>query len=83
MKLVINAAEPLAAHVRVDLRRRDLAMPQHELDGAQIRSPFQKMGGKRMPQDMRADVRGETGLTGILPEQLPESLASKTFAAAR
>ena len=50
--------ELAAVDMRVNLRRRDVCMPQHGLQRPQIRAACQKMGGKGMPQDMGADLCG-------------------------
>jgi hypothetical protein len=41
MKTVVHGAHPLLEHVRVDLRRREISMPQHHLNGPQIRAALE------------------------------------------
>jgi hypothetical protein len=41
MKAVVHRAHPLLEHVRVDLCRRKISMPQHHLDGPKIRAPLE------------------------------------------
>ena len=48
--------ELAAVDMRVNLRRRDVCMPQHGLQRPQISAARQKMRGKGMPQDMGADL---------------------------
>ncbi len=40
--------------MRINLRGADIGVPQHGLNAAQIGAAFQQMGGKRMPQYVRA-----------------------------
>ena len=49
-------------HMGIDHRRRHIAVPQQLLHRADIRPPFQKMGGKRMPQRMTAHLLGDPRL---------------------
>ena len=52
------------------LGHRDKTM----LDRAQIRSPFQQVGGKSMPQGMRRRRNRNAGFSDILLQNLPEGL---------
>ena len=36
MELVVDPAQPFTADVGVDLGRRDLAVPEHQLDGPEV-----------------------------------------------
>ena len=45
--------------MRVDHRGLDIRMTQQLLDGPQISSRLQKVGGKGMPQRMRGDSFGD------------------------
>ena len=83
VELVVDAAEPLPADVGVDLRRRDLAVAEHELDRAQVRPPLEQVRRERMPQDVRADLGAQPGLRGVLAEELPQSLAREGAAPPR
>ncbi len=74
VELVVNLTEPVAADVGIDLGRRDLAVPEHELDGPEVRAALEEVGGEGMPQDVRADLRGDPGLQGVALEELPETL---------
>jgi hypothetical protein len=57
----MDVSQPAAFHVRIDLSRRDICMPQHRLNGSQIGSSFQQVRGKGMPQHVRRDRFGNTG----------------------
>ena len=43
-------AQPRAVEVQVYLGGRDAFMAEHLLDGAQVGSPFEQMGGERVAQ---------------------------------
>jgi len=47
-----DAREALRAHVEVDDSGHDRPVPQERLDGADIGSAFEEMGGKRVPERM-------------------------------
>ena len=70
----MDVSQPSAFHVRIDLSRRDICMPQHGLNGSQIGPTFQQMRGKRMPQHVRGDRLGNTGAARPLQKQLPKCL---------
>ena len=41
MKTVVHGAHPLLEHVRVDLRRRQIRVPEHHLNRAQVRAALE------------------------------------------
>src|SRR6266513_3854319 len=53
MELIIELLQPRPRDVRVDLRRRDVGVAEHHLDGAEIGAVLEQMGGERMPQHVR------------------------------
>lgn len=53
---VINFPQMLSADMRINLSGGDLAVPEHELDRPKIGSPLQKMGGKRVAENVGADL---------------------------
>jgi hypothetical protein len=53
MVLPVNGSKILAIDVRVDLRRRDVGMPKHFLDRAQVRAAFEQMRREGMSERMR------------------------------
>src|SRR5260370_1967347 len=57
MILAMHLAQMRARHVRVDLRRRDIAVAEHFLHRAQVRAALQQMRREAMTQRMRADPR--------------------------
>src|SRR5210317_2183875 len=54
-------------------------MAEHCLHGAQIRTIFQKVRGKRMPHSMRRDALPDAGLKSTALNNLPEALACQAF----
>ena len=57
MKAVIYRAHPLLQDVRVDLRRGEVGVAEHHLDGAQVRAAFEQMRGEGVPQHVRTERR--------------------------
>ena len=58
MKSPVHFFESLLIDMRVDLRGRNVRMPQHLLDHPEIGSVIQQVGRKRMPQQMRMHFAG-------------------------
>src|ERR1039457_6775097 len=50
---LVDLEEMRAVHLRIDLRGGEARMPQQLLDGAQIRTRAQKMGGEGVAERMR------------------------------
>ena len=53
MRTVVDAAQPFAVDVAVDLRRRQGAVPEQLLDRAQVGAALQQMRRERVAQSMR------------------------------
>ena len=62
---LVDFLQALLDHMRVNLRCRNISMPQHELDGAQIRSPLQEMRGKAVTEFMRSQPSAQTQLDAV------------------
>ena len=56
-------------------------MTQHLLDGAQIRTVLQQVGGKRVAQRMGGDVLLDTRFLLVVLDELPEALTAHPLAA--
>src|SRR5690606_11620762 len=54
-----HATRATVEDMRVDLRRRHVFVPEQLLDGSDIRTALQQVGGKAVPQRMRRDGFGE------------------------
>ena len=74
MRLVIDILELFADEVRIDLRRGDVRMTEHFLNGMDIRTVFQQMCRERMAQRMRCDCLFDAGLRLVVLDELPEAL---------
>src|SRR6266545_1834534 len=75
VKFVVDRSQARLEHVRVNLRRRQVRVPEHHLDRAQIRAPFQQVRREGVPQDVRADIAGDARLDAVVLQHLPESHA--------
>src|SRR4030095_7783085 len=75
MKPVVHGSHTLREYVCVDLRGRQIGVPEHHLDGAKIRSALEEMRGERVPEDVRAERSAEACLTRVAFQDLPESNA--------
>ena len=60
-------------HVRVDLRRRQIGVPEHRLDRAQIRAALEQVRREGMPQHVRRQMTADAGLLAVDAQQLPEA----------
>jgi hypothetical protein len=56
MRLKIQLATAAIGYVRVELGCRQIRVPEHFLNRAQIRAAFQQMRGERMAQEVRVDA---------------------------
>ena len=61
MVLYDFAAEHLAVYVGIDFRRGNALVAQHALDGSQVGTSFQQVGGKGVAEGMWTDVFGDAG----------------------
>src|SRR2546423_1090248 len=82
MKTVVHRPHPLLKDVRVNLRRREIRVAQHHLDGTQIGATLEEMGGERMTQHVRAERRGDACAPPIRLQHLPEAAARQSSSAA-
>ena len=60
MTSIIQGAQPRILDVRVDLGRRQVGMPEHHLDGAQVGPVLQQVRGKRMTQFVRRKMGSQS-----------------------
>ena len=57
MSLVVHCPQPRDRHVGVQLRRGQRRVAEQFLDDAQVGAAFEQVGGRAVPQPVRADVR--------------------------
>ena len=62
----------------VNLRRGNIAVTQHQLDGAQIGAAFQKMRCKTVTQHVGRERHTQTRLTAVGGENFPDTDAAET-----
>src|SRR5215204_4643400 len=55
MEAVVNGPQARFQDVGVDLRRGQVGVPQHHLDGAQVGAPVEQVGRERMADDVPAE----------------------------
>src|SRR5580700_4711533 len=69
--------------MRIDFGCRQIRVPQHLLDAAQIRAPFEQMRGESVPQNVGRKVVEDAGLSAVHLHSRPESLARHPAAPCR
>ena len=72
MELIVDAAHALLEDVRVDLRRGQIGVTEHHLNGAQIGAALEQMRRERVPQHVRAQGLRQTRLPRVALQNLPE-----------
>ncbi len=70
---VIDLFQALFHNLGVDLGRRDIAVTQQELNGAQVRAALQQVGRERVPYYVGRQRGCDSGLTTVLSQNLPEA----------
>jgi hypothetical protein len=80
MSLDVDLTQPGLTEVGVNLRGRNVGMSQKLLHRAEVCPVFQKMGGKRMPQRMRADFFLDSSLFCVAFQDLPKTLPGQPVA---
>ena len=56
MEIHQHFVQMLAVYMHVHFRSGNALVPQHLLDGPEVGTIFQEMGGKGVPKSMRTDV---------------------------
>ena len=56
MKSIVGLAHVLIGNVSVDLRSRNIAVPQQRLDRTRVGSVLEQVSGKAVPKGVRRDV---------------------------
>ena len=73
MKFAMHRLQSLLIDMRVHLRRRNIRVPEHLLDDAQIGPVPEQMRGKTVPQQMRINICLQTGMTRPHLHDLPHA----------
>ena len=61
VKAIVDRAQPRLEHVRVDLRRRQIGVAEHHLDGAQVGAALEQVRRERVAQHVRAERARQAG----------------------
>src|SRR3954465_8880246 len=81
VETIVGGPQPRLEHVRVDLRRGQIGVTEHQLNRAQIGAALEEVRRERVPQDVRADRRRQSGGARVPFENLPEADAAQRPAA--
>src|SRR5438067_3074730 len=81
VEAIVDAAQTRLEDVRVDLRRRQVGVPEHHLDGAQIGAALEEVRGEGMPHDVRAEHARQLRAPAVRFQNLPEADAAEWPAA--
>ena len=76
---MMHRFQSLLIDMRVNLRRRNIRMPEHFLDDPQIGPVRQEVCRKRMSQEMRVNVDFKPGCCSDLFDNLPDPLGRQLF----
>ena len=81
MKTAMHRFQSLLVDVRVNLRRRNVGMPEHLLDDPEIGAVAEQMRRKTVPQQVRVDVGLEPGTLCVRFYDLPDARGGQSSAA--
>ena len=71
----VDLGEAARVDVRVDLRRADVRMAEHLLDGADVRAVLEQVRGEAVAEDVRRDAfRRDADGIGALADDLEDFL---------
>ena len=73
--------QPLSCYMRINLRGRNIGMPQQQLHHAQIRAVIDEVGGKRVSQGVRRNWFVHAGFDCVALDHVPEHLPRQLFGA--
>ena len=79
--LVYGFPQPGPHNMRVNLRRRNVGVPQHGLHASQVCPALQQVRRESVPQHMRRKIAEHSSLFPMGGQKLPEGLASHGAAA--
>ena len=81
MMFLYRIAKSRPHHMGINLRRRNIRVPQHDLYATQVRSVLQQMGGKAVPQNVRRKPVENARFPAMDGQQFPKRLTGKAAAA--
>ena len=65
MEPVVGFFQPLLINMGVDLRRRDIGVPEHFLDDTEIAAIIEQMRGEAVPKRVRGKVFSDASCSGV------------------
>ena len=68
----MHSFEPLLVNMCVNLRRRNVGVPEHFLYDSQIGAVPQQMCRKTVPEQVRVNILFQSGPLGVLFYNLPD-----------
>src|SRR5690349_15885021 len=83
MVAAVQLFHALAGDVCVDLCSRYIAVAEQQLDYTQVRAVIEQVRRERVADRMRRELLLDAGLACVALDDVPESLARHTIAAAR
>ena len=81
MVSVVDLFQAFLQDVRVNLSGRNVAVTQHELDGAQVGAPFEQVRRERVPHQMGRYSGRNPRRPAVASDDLPEAHSRKRTSA--
>src|SRR5438477_11915008 len=81
MILSVHRSEILAVDMRVNLRRRDVGVAEHFLNGTKVGATLEQVCGERVSQCMRRDVLRNLRPLDVVAQDLPGAHARERASA--
>jgi hypothetical protein len=73
----VDLFQALLDHVRVNLSRGNIRVAQHQLDRAEVRTPFEKVRGKTVAQFVGRKTAAQAQAHSIIVQDLPNPNAAE------
>src|SRR5512136_1327946 len=70
----MDLLQSILRDVGIDLGGGDVGVAQHHLDGADVRTTLQEVGGKGVAQGVRGNLLADSRSESISPDHLPKRL---------
>src|SRR5579872_3061003 len=80
MMFLIDGTQPIEGQMRINLRGRDIGVPENRLDGSQVCTVLDHVRSARVPQHVRRRVASGSGRRRS--DHLPDALARELFPSA-
>ena len=73
VKLPMHRFQPLLIDMSIHLRCRNIRVPQHFLDDAEVGAISEQMGRETVPEKMRINILFQSGVPGMFFHDLPDT----------